>query len=79
MSILKGLLIIVTMLVGGSSLAMALNGPPTGHQPPVAGSATANPAALQHLAQRGGIGRSGAASNTQAYTHGNKGRYKSGQ
>jgi hypothetical protein len=77
MSTLKGLTIIAAMLVGGSSLAMALD--ESGGQPPVARSATTNPAALQHLAKMGGIGHSGAASNSQAYTHGNKGRYKSGQ
>ena len=78
MSTLKGLMIIVTMLAGGSSLAMALNGPATGDQQPVVATGN-NPAALQHLAKMGGIGHSGSASNTEAYTHHNKGHYKPGQ
>jgi hypothetical protein len=75
MSTLKGLMIIMTMLAGGSSLATALNGPATGD--PVAGVAAGNPTALQHLAKVGGIGASGSASNTEATHH--KGHYKSGQ
>jgi hypothetical protein len=38
-------LAIVALLVGGTSLAMAQSGPPTGGQPPVAGGAAGNPAA----------------------------------
>jgi hypothetical protein len=38
----KGLTIIA-LLVGGSSLAMAQNGQPTGNEPPVAGGANGNP------------------------------------
>ena len=38
-------LIIAALLVGGSTLAMAQNGPATGAEPPVAGGAAGNPAA----------------------------------
>ena len=38
-------LAIIALLVGGTSLAMAQNGPATGGQPPVAGGAGGNPAA----------------------------------
>ncbi|MGN6749726.1 MAG: hypothetical protein ACTHJS_14145, partial [Xanthobacteraceae bacterium] len=38
-------LAIVALLVGGTSLAIAQNGPSTGGQPPVAGGAAGNPAA----------------------------------
>jgi hypothetical protein len=37
-------LAIIALLVGGTSLAMAQNGPATGGQPPVGGGATGNPA-----------------------------------
>jgi hypothetical protein len=40
MTILKS----VTVVVGGTSLAMAQNGLPTGGEPPVAGGAGGNPA-----------------------------------
>jgi hypothetical protein len=43
MTIIKGVAI-VALLVGGTSLAMAQNGPATGGQPPVAGGAAGNPA-----------------------------------
>jgi hypothetical protein len=36
-------LAIVTLLVGGTSLALAQNGPATGNEPPVAGGAAGNP------------------------------------
>jgi len=39
----KGLAI-VALLVGGTSLALAQNGPPTGGQPPIAGGAGGSPA-----------------------------------
>jgi len=76
MSTLKGLIIIVTMLVGGSSLAMALSESAPG-KTPTAASGTSTRPALQHLAQRGGIKHSGSASNTEARQH--KGQYKPGQ
>jgi hypothetical protein len=38
-------LAIIALLVGGTSLAMAQNGPATGGEPPVAGGAGGNPAA----------------------------------
>jgi hypothetical protein len=44
MSVLKKLLIITALLAGGSSLAMAQNGNPTGGYPPVMGGAGGNPA-----------------------------------
>lgn len=44
MTSIKGLAIIA-LLVGGTSLAIAQSGPPTGGQPPVAGGAAGNPAA----------------------------------
>jgi hypothetical protein len=72
MSTLKGLLIIVTMLVGVSSLAMALSESAPSN-PPVDVSGARNPATLQHLSQRGGMGHTGSASNTQK-TH-QKGHY----
>jgi len=43
-------LAIIALLVGGTSLAMAQNGPATGAEPPVAGGAGGNPAATgKHL------------------------------
>jgi len=39
MSTLKTLMIVAALLVSGTSLAMAQNGPATGGQPPVAGGA----------------------------------------
>ena len=44
MNVLKKLLIVTALLAGGSSLAMAQNGPPTGGYPPVMGGAGGNPA-----------------------------------
>jgi len=38
-------LAIIALLVSGTSLAMAQNGPATGGEPPVAGGAAGNPAA----------------------------------
>jgi hypothetical protein len=43
MTILKGLTIVAAFLAGGTSLATAQNGLPTGGQPPVAGGASGNP------------------------------------
>jgi hypothetical protein len=43
MTTMKGVAIIA-LLVGGTTLAMAQSGPPTGGQPPVAGGAAGNPA-----------------------------------
>jgi len=37
MTTLKNLIIVAALLVAGSSLAMAQNGPATGAQPPVSG------------------------------------------
>jgi hypothetical protein len=37
-------LAMIALLFGGTSLAMAQSGPPTGGQPPVAGGAAGNPA-----------------------------------
>ena len=42
MTILKSVTV-AALLVGGSSLAMAQNGLPTGGEPPVAGGAAGNP------------------------------------
>ena len=39
----KGLVIVAALLLGGTSLAMAQNGPATGNEPPVAGGAAGNP------------------------------------
>jgi hypothetical protein len=44
MTALKRLLIVTAFLAGGSSLAMAQNGLPTGGYPPVMGGAGGNPA-----------------------------------
>jgi hypothetical protein len=44
MTTLKSLTIIATLLVAGTSLAIAQNAPPTGGQPPAAGGAAGNPA-----------------------------------
>jgi hypothetical protein len=44
MTILKKLLIATALLAGGSSLAIAQNGVPTGGYPPVMGGAGGNPA-----------------------------------
>jgi hypothetical protein len=73
MSTVKGFIIIVAMLAGGSSLAMALNGPATGDQPLTSGAA-GNSATLQHLAQKTGGIRSGGAANRGYIMHGS-GRY----
>jgi len=45
MTTLKSLIMVSALLLGGTSLGMAQNGPPTGGQPPVAGGAAVNPAA----------------------------------
>jgi hypothetical protein len=57
-------------MIAGSSLAMALNGPATSGQPPVAGSVAGNAATLQHFAQSAGGVKSGSASNRHKHTHG---------
>jgi hypothetical protein len=44
MTALKRLLIVTALVAGGSSLAMAQNGNPTGGYPPVMGGAGGNPA-----------------------------------
>ena len=44
MTILKKLMIATALFAGGSTLAMAQNGPPTGGYPPVMGGAGGNPA-----------------------------------
>ena len=44
MTTLKSLMMVSALLVGGTSLGVAQNGPPTGGQPPVAGGAAVNPA-----------------------------------
>jgi len=43
MTTLKNLTIVAVLLAGGTSLAMAQNGLPTGAEPPVAGGAAGNP------------------------------------
>ena len=43
MIILKNITIVAALLAGGTSLAIAQNGLPTGGQPPVAGGAAGNP------------------------------------
>jgi hypothetical protein len=43
MTILKTLTIVAALLAGGTSLAVAQNGPATGNEPPVAGGAAGNP------------------------------------
>ena len=43
MSTLKTLTIVAALFAGGTSLAMAQNGLPTGSEPPVAGGAAGNP------------------------------------
>ena len=43
LKVLKGLTIVAALLAGGTSLAMAQNGLPTGNEPPVAGGAAGNP------------------------------------
>jgi hypothetical protein len=43
MIILKRFTIVAALLAGGTSLAMAQNGLPTGGEPPVAGGAAGNP------------------------------------
>jgi hypothetical protein len=40
---LKTFTIVAAFLAGGTALAMAQNGPPTGGEPPVAGGANGNP------------------------------------
>jgi hypothetical protein len=46
MTILKSFTIVAVLLVGGTSLAMAQNGPATGNLPPVAGGAGGYPGHL---------------------------------
>ena len=43
LKVLKGLTIVAALLAGGTSLARAQNGLPTGGEPPVAGGAAGNP------------------------------------
>jgi hypothetical protein len=47
MNTVKGLAI-VALLLGGTSLAMAQNGPPTGGQPPAAAGAPPGPGVIPH-------------------------------
>src|SRR5215831_3165793 len=44
MTALKSLMIVSALLVGGTGLGAAQNGPPTGGQPPITGGAAGNPA-----------------------------------
>ena len=44
MTTLKSLMMVSALLLGGTSLGVAQNGPPTGGQPAVAGGAAVNPA-----------------------------------
>jgi hypothetical protein len=44
MTTLKTMTLAAALIAGGTSLAMAQNGPATGGQPPVAGGAAGNPA-----------------------------------
>ena len=44
MTTLNTLAIVAALFAGGTSLAMAQNGPATGGEPPVAGGAAGNPA-----------------------------------
>jgi hypothetical protein len=46
MTTLKTSMLAIVLLAGGTSLAMAQNGPATGGEPPVAGGAAGNPAVL---------------------------------
>jgi hypothetical protein len=39
----KGLVIVAALLLSGTSMAVAQNGPATGNEPPVAGGAAGNP------------------------------------
>jgi hypothetical protein len=41
----KSLAVVAALLAGGTSLAIAQNGPATGGEPPVAGGAAGNPSA----------------------------------
>lgn len=43
MAILKGFAVVAALLIAGTSLAMAQNGPATGGEHPVAGGATGGP------------------------------------
>jgi hypothetical protein len=43
MTMLKSITIVVMLLAGGASLAMAQNGPATGNEPAVAGGGAGNP------------------------------------
>ncbi|HXX51618.1 MAG TPA: hypothetical protein VEI98_10085 [Xanthobacteraceae bacterium] len=53
MTTLKKLMILSVMLAGGTSLALAQNGPATGGEPPVAGGAGGNPAVPGYIATPG--------------------------
>jgi hypothetical protein len=55
-------LAIIALLVGGTSLAIAQNGPPTGGQPPApAAAAPPGPGVIPHDATRGANSQSAAA------------------
>jgi hypothetical protein len=70
MTTVKGLAI-VALLVGGTSLAIAQNGPATGGQPPVAGGAAGNPAAPGPNLQTGARAHHGTRHHRNMYMQGN--------
>lgn len=70
MTSVKGLAI-VALLVGGTSLAIAQSGPPTGGQPPVAGGAAGNPAVPGPNLQTGTRAHQGTRHHSRMYMQGN--------
>ena len=63
-------LAIIALLVGGTSLAMAQNGPATGGEPPVAGVAAGNPAAPGSNIQTGTRAHHGTRHHRRLYMQG---------
>ena len=52
MTTLNTLAIVAALFAGGTSLAMAQNGPATGGEPPVAGGAAGNPRGVPKIQLR---------------------------
>ena len=71
MTTVKGLAI-VALLVGGTSLAIAQSGPPTGGLPPVAGGAAGNPAVPGPNLQTGARTHQGTRHHRKMYMQANR-------
>ena len=69
MIILKSFTIVAALLAGGTSLAMAQNGLPTGGEPPVAGGAGGNPILNSGYGAYSGYGAPAAAPRVHRASH----------